>query len=118
MNEELKAILEKAYASGKSIDEVSAAMKKNGYADDDIEFAANFYGSKKKRPSGSESQSTTAQEPSSSDLRQAKSSIPTAQQTERDWQQARMQSMETGKPLALNLLETQTGQVLVEGVKK
>ena len=118
MNEELKAILEKAYASGKSIDEVSAAMRKNGYADDDISFAANFYGSKKKRPSGSESQSTTAQEPSSSDLRQAKSSIPTAQQTERDWQQARMQSMETGKPLALNLLETQTGQVLVEGVKK
>jgi hypothetical protein len=67
MNEELKAILEKAYASGKSIDEVSAAMKKNGYADDDIALAANFYGSKKKRPSGSESQSTQAQGPSSSD---------------------------------------------------
>lgn len=49
MNEELKAILEKAYASGKSIDEVSAAMRKNGYADDDIAFASNFYGSKKKK---------------------------------------------------------------------
>jgi len=75
MNEELKAILEKAYASGKSIDEVSAAMRKNGYADDDIAFASNFYGSKKKRPTASESQSTTAQEPTFSDLRQAKSSI-------------------------------------------
>lgn len=118
MNEELKAILEKAYASGKSIDEVSAAMRKNGYADEDIAFASNFYSGKKKRPSASESQSTTAQEPTSSDLRQAKSSIPSAQQLERDWQQARMQSMETGKPLALTSLETQTGQLLTEGVKR
>lgn len=115
MNEELKAILEKAYASGKSIDEVSAAMRKNGYADEDIAFASNFYGSKKKRPTSSESQSTQAQEPTSSDLRQAKSSLPSPQQMERDWQQARMQSMETGKPF--NPLATPTGQIVAEGIK-
>jgi hypothetical protein len=73
MNEELKGILEKAYANGKTIDEVSAALKKNGYGDEDISFAGNFYNSKKKKPTSGESQSTQAQEPSflESSIRQA-----------------------------------------------
>jgi len=48
MNEELKGILEKAYANGKTIDEVSASLKKNGFGDEDVAFAGSFYNSKKK----------------------------------------------------------------------
>jgi len=67
MNEELKAILEKAYASGKSLDQISKAMKDNGFSNEDVAFASSFYDSKKKRPTDGESRSTSAQEPTSSE---------------------------------------------------
>jgi hypothetical protein len=141
MNEELKGILEKAYANGKTIDEVSAALKKNGYGDEDISFAGNFYNSKKKKPTSGESQSTQVQEPSflESSIRQAQpekaqgpsflelpkyeSSVSKAtkpiispQQMERDFEQARMQSMETGKPI--DMFSSPTGQIVAEGIKQ
>ena len=141
MNEELKGILEKAYANGKTIDEVSAALKKNGYGDEDISFAGNFYNSKKKKPTGGESQSTQVQEPSflESSIRQAQPEkaqgpsflelpkyesavskatkpIISPQQMERDFEQARMQSMETGKPI--DMFSSPTGQIVAEGIKQ
>ena len=141
MNEELKGILEKAYANGKTIDEVSAALKKNGYGDEDVAFAGSFYNSKKKKPTSGESQSTQAQEPSflESSIRQAQperaqgpsflelpkyeSSVSKAtkpiispQQMERDFEQARMKSMETGKPI--DIFSSPTGQMLAEGIKQ
>jgi hypothetical protein len=141
MNEELKGILEKAYANGKTIDEVSAALKKNGYGDEDISFAGNFYNSKKKKPTSGESQSTQVQEPSflESSIRQAQPEkaqgpsflelpkyesavskatkpIISPQQMERDFEQARMQSMETGKPI--DMFSSPTGQIVAEGIKQ
>ena len=116
MNEELKAILEKAYASGKSLDQISKAMKDNGFSNEDISFASSFYSGKKKRTDGGESQSTSAQEPTSSALPVSKSSMPKPDSWERDFQQARMQAMETGKPV--DLFATPTGKLVSEGIKR
>jgi hypothetical protein len=116
MNEELKAILEKAYASGKSLDQISKAMKDNGFSNEDVAFASSFYESKKKRPTDGASRSTSAQEPTSSELPVSKSSMPKPDQWEKDFQQARMQAMETGKPV--DLFATPTGKLLSEGIKK
>lgn len=116
MNEELKAILEKAYASGKSLDQISKAMKDNGFSNEDIAFASSFYSGKKKRTDGGESQSTSAQEPTSSALPVSKSSMPKPDSWERDFQQARMQAMETGKPV--DLFATPTGKLVSEGIKR